>query len=192
MNISGESSQKYLNQNKSATQREFLRPRFRSGLIRDKKETHPMSDFHFIKTLIQVSRVLKKNNYVKAVYCYEDGAKQTFIEAKKKGTQCIYELPIGYWKTARKIFEEETEINPEWANTLPGLKDSANKLRRKDDELELADSIVVASKFVETTLRNDFLANKNIYVIPYCTPSNKILNKPKYNNGNCVCSLSGH
>ena len=169
----------------SHPKREFLRQVcFRSGLIRDMKETHPMSDFSLYKNFDQqVSRILKKNNYAKAVYCYEDGAKQTFIEAKKKGKQCIYELPIGYWKTARKIFEEETEINPEWANTLPGLKDSANKLRRKDDELELADSIVVASKFVETTLRNDFLANKNIYVIPYCTPSNKILNKPKYNKG---------
>ena len=74
---------------------------------------------------------------------------------QKKGRHCIYELPIGYWKSARNIFQEERELNPEWANTLPGLKDSDQKLRRKDEELELADSIVVASKFVETTLKNN-------------------------------------
>ena len=165
--------------------REFLRQAcFRSGLIRDMKESHPMSDFSLYKNFDhQVSLRLKKDYCSRAVYCYEDGAKRTFIEAKKKGIQCIYELPIGYWKSARNIFEEERELNPEWANTLPGLKDSVHKLRRKDDELELADSIVVASKFVETTLRNNSQIDQKIIVIPYCSPSAKILNKPNYNKG---------
>ena len=93
----------------SHPKREFLRQAcFRSGLIRDMKETHPMSDFSLYKNFDQqVSRILKKKNCASAVYCYEDGAKQTFIEAKKKGIQCIYELPIGFWKSARNIFEEE-------------------------------------------------------------------------------------
>ena len=42
---------------------------------------------------------------------------------------------------------------------------------------------MVASKFVETTLKNNCQLNQKIYVIPYCTPSAKILNKPKYNKG---------
>ena len=169
----------------SHPKREFIRQAcFRSGLIRVMKETHPLSDFSLYKNFDQqVSRRLKKHNCASAVYCYEDGAKKTFIEAKKRGRHCIYELPIGYWKSARNIFQEERELNPEWANTLPGLKDSAQKLRRKDEELELADSIVVASKFVETTLKNNSQFNQKVYVIPYCTPSAKILNKPKYNKG---------
>ena len=40
-----------------------------------------------------------------------------------------YELPIGYWKVL-EIFERK-EINPQWANTLPGLNDSDEKLREK-------------------------------------------------------------
>ena len=117
------------------------------------------------------------------MYSYEDGARDTFINAKKQGLKCIYELPIGYWKSAKNIYEEEIELNPQWANTLPGLSDSDEKLRRKDDELELADSIVVASTFVKSTLMNNLKANTNISVIPYCCPTKSLLKKPLNHKG---------
>ena len=117
------------------------------------------------------------------MYSYEDGARETFVEAKSQGLKCIYELPIGYWRIARNIFKEEAELNPDWASTLPGLKDSSDKLLRKDDELDLADSIVVASEFVKSTLKFNTYANKNVFVIPYCSPVNLTLNEPIHHKG---------
>jgi hypothetical protein len=39
---------------------------------------------------------------------YADGALATFKAAKNLGIVCIYDLPIGYWKTAR-LFKEELD-----------------------------------------------------------------------------------
>ena len=48
----------------------------------------------------------------KVIHTYEDGAFKTFIEAKEKGIQCSYELPIAHWATVRRLLAEETERYP--------------------------------------------------------------------------------
>jgi glycosyltransferase involved in cell wall biosynthesis len=107
---------------------------------------------------------------VNGVYAYEDGALFSFRQAKKNGIQCLYDLPIGYWKTARKMLEPERERWPEWVPTLTGFGDSAAKLERKDEELCLADQIFVASQFTASTLK-DFQGNLSpVSVIPYGFP----------------------
>lgn len=166
--------------------REILRQVYaRTGFFqRLNQESHPLSIFSVYKSFDHsVACRIKKGTTAGAVYSYEDGARETFVNAKKQGLKRIYELPIGYWKSARNIFEEEREINPQWANTLAGLNDSNEKLRRKDEELELADSIVVASEFVKSTLINHSKSNKDIFVIPYCSPSKLILKEPFYHKG---------
>jgi glycosyltransferase involved in cell wall biosynthesis len=104
------------------------------------------------------------------VYAYEDGALATFTKAKELGIQCIYDLPIGYWRTARLLLEEERYKRPDWASTLTGFKDSENKLERKDRELALADQIIVASSFTKQTLSNYPGQLAPITVIPYGFP----------------------
>lgn len=105
-----------------------------------------------------------------AVYCYEDGALVTFTKAKRLGIKCIYDLPIGYYKSARLLMQNEFEINPNWAGTLTGFNDSQEKLNKKDQELELADVIFVASSFTKKTLE-DYSGNlAEIKVIPYGFP----------------------
>ena len=126
----------------------------------------------------QIAARLKNNDKARAIYAYEDGAKNSFKQAKKSGIKCIYELPIGYWKSARNIFEEEKAINPEWASTLTGLNDSNEKLERKDEELARADDIIVASKFTKETLAQCNMTNKNTHIIPYCTPAMITTNEP--------------
>lgn len=107
---------------------------------------------------------------LKAVYAYEDCALSTFQTASKLGHRCIYDLPIGYWRAAQNIYEEERELQPTWSCTLTGLKDSGEKLERKDSELNLADRIVVASEFVRSTLLNYGSSSAPIVVVPYGTP----------------------
>jgi len=77
-----------------------------------------------------VSNKIKINKFC-GVYAYEDGALQSFIKAKSLGLTCFYDLPIGYWRTARTLLEKEKEKWPDWANTLTGFSDSDEKLERK-------------------------------------------------------------
>ncbi|HEY6977148.1 MAG TPA: glycosyltransferase family 4 protein [Chitinophagaceae bacterium] len=109
-------------------------------------------------------------NGAKAVYAYEDGARCTFKEAKKLGLKCFYELPIGYWRTAKLLLEAEKERWPDWASTITGFDDSETKLGYKDEELLQADRIFVASTFTAKTLK-DFPGNlAPVDIIPYGFP----------------------
>lgn len=109
-------------------------------------------------------------NGVKGIYAYEDGAAYSFMAAKKLGLTCLYDLPIGYWKAARALLRDESQIRPEWASTLIGFKDSQEKLNRKDEELRLADQIFVASSFTAKTLQDYDGKLAPIKVIPYGFP----------------------
>jgi glycosyltransferase involved in cell wall biosynthesis len=114
--------------------------------------------------------VKEKENGLIGVYAYEDGALKSFTKAKELGIQCIYDLPIGYWKSARILLQEEFDANPAWAATLTGFKDSPEKLARKDQELALADVIFVASSFTKKTLETYPGKLPDIQVIPYGFP----------------------
>ncbi len=100
----------------------------------------------------KVAARLRKIDHCDIVYAYEDSALETFQAATERGIPRVYDLPIGYWRTAQRIFAEEKEREPEWAVTLTGTKDSAEKLARKDEELGLAQHVIVASTFTKNTL----------------------------------------
>jgi glycosyltransferase involved in cell wall biosynthesis len=105
-----------------------------------------------------------------AVYAYEDGADALFATARELGIPTIYDLPIGYWRVARRLLAEEAELSPEWAGTLGGLRDSEAKLARKDRELAQADAVFVASSFTRATLAEAPVPPRKIIVIPYGAP----------------------
>lgn len=117
---------------------------------------------------LQLNQAAKKG--VNAVYAYEDGAAYSFAAAKEIGLKNLYDLPIGYWKAARRLLKDEAELRPEWAATLTGFKDSLEKLSRKDEELKLADQIFVASSFTAKTLEDYPGRLAPIKVIPYGFP----------------------
>lgn len=113
---------------------------------------------------------LEKTKGADAVYAYEDGAYHSFKKAKELGIRCIYDLPIGYWRSLHNIFIKEKTLNPEWAAMFEGLNDSPKKLQRKDEELKLADTIIVASSFTLNTLNEYSGSLSKIYVVPYAFP----------------------
>ena len=109
-------------------------------------------------------------NSKRAAYAYEDGALETFKYSKQHNIKCIYDLPIAYWETGRKLFFEEAERLPAWASTLGGgISASQDKLDRKIRELELADMVVVPSHFVKNSIPA-WAVNKKIVVSPFGTP----------------------
>ncbi len=125
------------------------------------------------------SQLYKRNkSNITGVYAYEDAAIETFTAAKELGINSFYDLSIGYWKAAKDILEKEKERRPEYANTLTGLMNSAAKLERKDREIELANEILVASKFTAETLKMYQGNPTPIHIIPYGFPTiNKVEKK---------------
>jgi glycosyltransferase involved in cell wall biosynthesis len=108
------------------------------------------------------------------VYCYEDGALRSFQAGKKAGLACIYDLPIAYWRTVHRIIGEERERLPEWAPTLQGLKDGEEKLRRKEEEIHLADAVVCPSRFVEDSIPAEVRQGKRVFVVPFGSPTGPV------------------
>ncbi len=115
----------------------------------------------------RVAQRLQNGLTSKGVYCYDDGALQTFRVAKEMGLKCIYEHPTVYWRTVRELQNEEAQLHPEWASTLGALNDSEEKLARKDEELSLADVIVTASTFSKESVGGAPAVHGAVEVIPY-------------------------
>jgi glycosyltransferase involved in cell wall biosynthesis len=120
----------------------------------------------------QIAKRLKRPaaGGIAAVYAYEDGAAAEFRAAKSLGIECLYDLPIGYWREAQRLLATEETLWPEWAPTLTSLIDSEAKLARKDEELRLADCIFVASSFTAKTLEAFPGQLAPIKIIPYGFP----------------------
>jgi glycosyltransferase involved in cell wall biosynthesis len=106
---------------------------------------------------------------VDAVYAYEGGALQTFREANRQGVAALYELTSSHWYRARDLMREEALRSPELASVLPKLSDSDAHMREKDEELALADLVVVASQHVRRTLAG-VVPERKIRVVPYGAP----------------------
>jgi alpha-maltose-1-phosphate synthase len=125
-----------------------------------------------------VAAEIRDSENCKLVYAYEDCAVTTFAAAERHRIPRVYDLPIGYWRVGRGIFAEECEREPEWAPTLTGIRDSNEKLARKDEELRLATRVVVASTFTKSTL-SEWPHQRPVTVIPYGAPpvaTNEIAN----------------
>jgi glycosyltransferase involved in cell wall biosynthesis len=119
----------------------------------------------------RIARRLGRCRGLTAVYAYEDGAAASFAAAARLGCKRVYDLPIGYWRTFEAICRTEQQAEPEWASTLVGTRDSAEKRARKDDELAAADLILVASNFTASTLRDYPGTLAPVRVIPYGAPT---------------------
>ena len=119
-----------------------------------------------------VASSLHRYPNLKALYAYEDGALLQFREAHKRGIHCIYDLPIGYWRANRNISLEEAELQPAWKGTLNALTDSDQKCAHKDEELQLADSVLVPSTFVKNTLEM-YPGKLQVRVNPFGVPLNR-------------------
>lgn len=147
----------------------LLAPRLGLGFLA-RHETGPVSVDAVYRSLDrQVARRLEDERF-SAVYAYEDGAEDSFRAAARLGRIAFYDLPIGYWRAARAILGEEAELQPAWAPTLTGNRDSAAKTDRKDAELALADVVLVASSFTRRTLEFAPSFRAAVVLAPYGAP----------------------
>jgi alpha-maltose-1-phosphate synthase len=114
-----------------------------------------------------------------AIYSYEDLAATTFQKAKEQGIVCLYDLPIPYHKMTGDIMRQEAELFPNVASSIENLKESANKLERKQQEIQLANHIFVASTISRQSLLDIGVQNEKISVIPYGSPVDYFRPQPK-------------
>ncbi|WP_316786287.1 glycosyltransferase family 4 protein [Pedobacter frigiditerrae] len=118
----------------------------------------------------KVAALITKEGEIDAVYAYEDAALASFSAAKKKSLICLYDLPIGYWRSMHELLNVEIKSRPAWAASMGGVNDSLQKLERKDQELGMSDHIFVASDFTKKTLQAYPYKLAPITVIPYGFP----------------------
>jgi alpha-maltose-1-phosphate synthase len=122
----------------------------------------------------RVARHLRKasqsrNAKIDAAYAYEGGALNTFREARDLGISAMYELPSSHWYWEQKLLSEEAERNPQFSALLPQLKDSPRHMQWKDEELQLANCVIVPSEHVRRTL-SGVVPDEKIRVVNYGAP----------------------
>ena len=106
-----------------------------------------------------------QHSAVTAVHAYEDCSLWQFVEAKRLGKACIYDLPIGYYFAWEQI---QRELVRKYADWLPAttMQPEAGRLEQKRREVELADLLLVPSSFVANTVR-DYHPNQQVVIAPY-------------------------
>lgn len=131
---------------------------------------------HLDETLAgQLSALLDKSTKagktVRGVYCYQDGALETFQAARKAGLKCFYDLPTSYYDVVEKMLAEEGERWPEWKFSMQSSLSSPAKLERHRLEIESAHAVYVPSKFVYDTIPQAIHQAKEVCVAEFGSPS---------------------
>jgi glycosyltransferase involved in cell wall biosynthesis len=108
---------------------------------------------------------------IHTIYCYDHGARDAFRVAARTGRRRVYDLPIGYWRAHVAIVREELERWPAWRELAPDLGTLPAEFARKDDEIALADTIVVPSRFVARTLATYLPSLPPVVVVPFGAPT---------------------
>jgi glycosyltransferase involved in cell wall biosynthesis len=104
-----------------------------------------------------------------AVICQCDSALETFRAAKKYGTTTILDYPIARDEFGNELLREEVALHPRFAETATGryaMTPRPKELERYRREIELADHIVVGSKFAGSSF-NGAVPPERVRVIPY-------------------------
>ncbi|MHC5725391.1 MAG: glycosyltransferase family 1 protein, partial [Nostoc sp.] len=114
-----------------------------------------------------------------AIYSYEDMAATTFQKAKEQGIICLYDLPIPYYQMTGNIMRQEAERFPELSPAIDNIRESAHKIERKQQEIQLADHIFVASSLTKQSLLDIGVETEKISVIPYGAPIEYFQAQPK-------------
>jgi glycosyltransferase involved in cell wall biosynthesis len=103
---------------------------------------------------------------VTAVHAYEDCSLWQFMQAKRLGKACIYDMPICYYPAREKALMELQRKYPSWipANWSPTTNDRL--LEQKGQEMELADLTLVPCSYAAATIR-ECCPQKDIALAPY-------------------------
>ena len=103
---------------------------------------------------------------VTAVHAYEDCALLQFVEAKRLGKACIYDMPIGYYPAWEHTQQELARKFVDWLPASGLVSSRYVRPQQKREEMSLADLVLAPSSFVVETIRG-FHPNKALALAPY-------------------------
>jgi len=105
-----------------------------------------------------------RRSAVTAVHAYEDCALQPFIEARRLGKACIYDMPIGYYPAWERV---EAELSVQYADWVPARVHGTPERRRaqKKEEMAIADVVLAPSTYVARTIEP--FIDKRVEICPY-------------------------
>jgi glycosyltransferase involved in cell wall biosynthesis len=108
----------------------------------------------------------------RATYGYEYATLSTFRKQKSLGGLCIYDLPIAHHKLTSELLKPEIAKFPEVQTAYEAHLEQRAPRRnaRKDEELALADHVIVASSFTKSSLTKIGFPASKISVVPYGAP----------------------
>ncbi len=130
-------------------------------------EEKSLSDYLSVHIDRKFSQVIERTNNLSAIYSYEDTAAVSFQKSKQLGLINFYDLPTLHYKEVYKIQREEADLFPEFKNSCAALLEPKWKIERKEQELNLADNIIVASNATRNSLIKNNISPEKIVVIPY-------------------------
>jgi alpha-maltose-1-phosphate synthase len=122
----------------------------------------------------RIANYLSHSKGVRTVYSYFDIALHTFRAAKKQGLKTFYELPTPHWPFTLEMIRRSNAQYPEWAATMPTEDSMIQAAAQRDEELALADHIIVPSELVKQSLLDDPKVKAPIHVIPYGCPTYRV------------------
>ncbi|MDX2257896.1 MAG: glycosyltransferase family 4 protein [Hyphomicrobiaceae bacterium] len=91
------------------------------------------------------------------VVAYENTAFETFKAARRAGAICVLDAASIHHRSMKSLSEGAVPANPDWIN------------RRKDEEIALADHILVCSEFAAETYRQHGVAASHVTACPLGT-----------------------
>jgi len=113
----------------------------------------------------QVRRLIEREP-VDIVWGYNSSAVEVFRWAKPRGIRCVLDQTIGHCAAENTIMAEEQSRNPEFfTQKCDGFSSAA--IAQQDEELALADLVVVGSAFCAKTLIENGCPAEKIRVVPY-------------------------
>jgi glycosyltransferase involved in cell wall biosynthesis len=105
-------------------------------------------------------------NAVTAVHSYEDCSHWQFMEAKRLGKACVYDMPTCYYPAWQSVQTQLAKNYPDWISSSFRPDLDAQRVERKAQEMSLADLTLVPSNYVDATIR-DYFPYKNIAQASY-------------------------
>jgi glycosyltransferase involved in cell wall biosynthesis len=107
-----------------------------------------------------------RRSAVTAVHAYEDCSILQFMEAKRLGKACIYDLPIGYYPAWEKTQADLARAYADWVPSGGLPSHHYVRLEQKRQEMNLADLVLAPSMFVANTI-HEFHPDKQIEIAAY-------------------------
>ncbi len=101
-----------------------------------------------------------------AVLCYDGCALHSFRRAQPLGVLCVLDQCTAHIKTGLKLYREEAERHPEFADSLP-IQLFEGFVGQCCEELERANAVVVSSSYCRQTLLDHGVGQGKIFEVPY-------------------------